>query len=730
MLIGPRIYILKYLSEIINTNTKIERLSMELVGQVRGEKRGDIVVLKMDNPPVNAISSGVRVGLYDGIKAAQQDPSIKAVVIAGGPKAFAAGADIREFGGDPTKPLGMMDVRKLIQAGELPVVAAINGVALGGGLELAMYCDFRVAESSAKVGLPELKLGIIPGAGGTQHLPRLIGAERALDLILGSKPLAAMKACEQGIIDEVCEGDLLDAACAVAQDAIDGRRARVDIRERNDKISLDQNNTEVFDNARKFANKKLANQFAPLKAIEAVKAAISGDYEAGLAVERACLEACLAHPQRAAMIHLFFAERQANKIPGLPKGTAVADIKTIAVVGLGMMGSGIAVSCLASGYSIIAMGHDDPSGEKAVGRIRGMLERDVKSGRLSEQGLEQRLVRLTGASSLAELSEADLVIEAVYETMAPKLEVFTALGRVMKPGAILATNTSGLDIDQMAEASGRPDKVLGLHFFNPANVMRLLEVVRGAKTSHTTLATGMAVAKGLGKTPVVAGNADGFIGNRMVQSYNNQSRELLLSGAYPHQVDKLATGFGLAMGPFQLQDLVGLSLLVRMHEGVEDIPDRVKPHFAVQATGRQGRSNGKGFYRYEEDKKGPQYDPEVDGIIDQVREELGYETRAISDEEVHQRLFYALINAGAHLLGEGIALRASDIDVVYHFGYAFPIYRGGPMFYADQVGVTNVYEAVVSFHEKYGDLWKPAPLLKELAESGKTFAEWQQEQEG
>lgn len=701
---------------------------MELVGQVVTEKRGQIVVLRMDNPPVNAISSGVRVGLFDGIKAAQEDSNVKAIVIAGGPRAFAAGADIREFGGDPSKPVSMVDIRQLIQAGALPVIAAINGVALGGGLELAMYCDYRVAEPSAKVGLPELKLGIIPGGGGTQHLPRLIGAEKALDLILGSKPLGAVKAAEQGIIDLVAEGDLIEAACALAQQVIDGTRPRMDIREKDDKLAEDRGNHEVFDNARKFAGRKLAGQFAPEKAIQAVEAAVAGDYEAGMAVERGCTDECLAGPQRAAMIHLFFAEREAGKIPGISKDTPTLDIKTIAVIGLGMMGSGIAVNCLARGYTVFALGHDDPGAEKATARVRKMLGRDVKSGRLTEQALEEQMSRLKPASTIADLADIDLVIEAVYETLSVKLELFKALGQTLKPEAILATNTSGLDIDQMGDASGRPDKVLGLHFFNPANVMRLLEVVRGANTSDETLATGMKIAKALGKMPVVAGNAEGFIGNRMVQSYNNQSRELLLSGAYPHQVDKLATGFGLAMGPFQLQDLVGLSLLVKMNEGVEDIPDRIKPHFAVQADGREGRSNGRGFYLYEEGKRGPQHDPEVDKIIDRVREDLGYETRPISDEEVHQRLFYALINAGAHLLGEGVALRPSDIDIVYHFGYSFPIYRGGPMFYADQVGTDKVYEAVVSFNKQYGDLWQPAPLLKELAESGKSFAQWQQEQ--
>lgn len=701
---------------------------MELVGQVVTEKRGDITVLRMDNPPVNAISSGVRVGLYDGIKAAQEDSAVKAVVIAGGTKAFAAGADIREFGGDPSKPVSMADIRELIQSGDLPVVAAINGVALGGGLELAMYCDYRVAEPSAKVGLPELNLGIIPGGGGTQHLPRLIGAEKALDLILSKKPLGAAKAAEQGIIDEIADGDLLEAACALAQEIIDGKRPVMDIREKDDKIAADRGNSEIFDNARKFAKRKLAGQFAPEKLIEAVEAAVAGDYQAGIAAERACTEECLAGPQRAAMVHLFFAEREAAKIPGISKQTPTVDINTIAVIGLGMMGSGIAVNCLARGYTVFALGHDDPGAEKAIARVRKMLGRDVKSGRLTEQALEEQMSRLKPASTIADLADVDLVIEAVYETLSVKLELFKELGQTLKAEVILATNTSGLDIDQMAEASGRPDKVLGLHFFNPANVMRLLEVVRGANTSDETLATGMAVAKKLGKMPVVAGNAEGFIGNRMVQSYNNQSRELLLSGAYPHQVDKLATGFGLAMGPFQLQDLVGLSLLVKMNEGVKEIPDRIKPHFAVQADGREGRSNGRGFYLYEEGKRGPQHDPEVDKIVDRVREELGYETRPISDEEVHQRLFYALINAGAHLLGEGVALRPSDIDVVYHFGYSFPIYRGGPMFYADQVGTQKVYEAVVSFNEQYGELWQPAPLLKELAESGKSFAQWQKEQ--
>jgi 3-hydroxyacyl-CoA dehydrogenase len=700
---------------------------MEIVGQVVTEKRGDILILRMDNPPVNAISSGVRVGLYDGIKAAQEDPEIKAVVIAGSPKAFAAGADIREFGGDPATPVSMADIRKLMQEGVIPVVAAINGVALGGGLELAMYCDYRIAEPSAKVGLPELKLGLIPGGGGTQHLTRLIGARNALDLILSSEPIGALGAAEQGIIDEIAEGDLISAACALAQEIIDGKRPRVDIRTKDDKIAADRNDSTVFDGARSFAQRKLAGQYAPEKLIEAVEAAIAGGYDAGIAAERACSDACLVGDQRAAMVHLFFAEREASKIPGISRDTPTVDIKTIAVVGVGMMGSGIIVSCLSKGYTVLALGHEDPVSEKATARVRRMLERDVKSGRLSVEAMQEQIRRLKGARSMSDLADADLVIEAIYETLSLKLELFKSLGQALKPQAILATNTSGLDIDQMAEASGRPGKVLGLHFFNPANVMRLLEVVRGAKTSDETLATGMRIAKALGKTPVVAGNASGFIGNRMVQAYNNQSRELLLSGAYPCRVDKLATDFGLAMGPFQLQDLVGLSLLVKMNEGVEVIPDRLKPHFAVHADGREGRSNGRGFYLYEEGKRGPQHDPEVDKIIDRVREQLGYETRPISDEEVHQRLFYALINAGAHLLGEQIAQRPSDIDVVYHFGYSFPVYRGGPMFYSDHVGTDRVYEAVARFHEKYGELWTPAPLLKELAESGKTFAQWQSE---
>ncbi len=701
---------------------------MTLIGQVNKEQRGDICILRMENPPVTAISSGIRQGLFDEIQVAQADPEIGAVVITGFAKAFAAGADIREFGGDPTQPVGMVDIRELIQSGELPLVAAISGVALGGGLELAMYCDYRVADSASKLGLPELNLGIVPGGGGTQHLPRLVGAEKALDMLISSKPIGAADAQAAGLVDEVVTGDVVDAACAIARDIIDGKRPRVDIRQLDEKLSQDRGNAEIFDQARTQAKRKRAGQVAPLKAIAAVEAAVAGDYAQGIATERACVEACLAGPQRAAMVHLFFAEREAAKIPGLARDTPVADVKTIAVVGLGMMGSGIAVSALAAGYRVLGLGHDDPGCEKGLARVRKVMLRDVKSGRLSEAGLEERLSRISGVSTAGELADVDLVIEAVYETMDIKLDLFRELGKALKPEAILATNTSGLDVDEMARESGRPGKVLGLHFFNPANVMRLLEVVRGSDTSDETLATGMAVASKLGKTPVVSGNAPGFIGNRMVQAYNNQGRELLLSGAYPHQVDKVATEFGLAMGPFQLQDLVGLGLLVRMHEGVKDIPDRVRPHFAVQAQDRQGRANGKGFYLYEEGKHGPQHDPEVDRIIDGVREELGYESRAISEEEIHQRLFYALINAGAHLLGEGVALRPGDIDVVYHFGYSFPIYRGGPMHYADQVGVNNVYKAVVGFHEQYGELWEPAPLLRELAECGKTFAQWQEGQ--
>ncbi len=703
----------------------------ELKGTVHYETRGDIAVMTIDNPPVNPLSSGVRQGLHDGMSAALADSNVNAIVLTGKGRAFIAGADISEFGKAASAGPGLGEVLAMMEGSAKPIVAAINGTAFGGGLEVALCCDYRVASPKAPVGLPEVKLGLLPGAGGTQRLPRLIGAEKALGFILSGDPIPGPAAKELGIVDEVFEGDIVDAAVGFATDLVANGSPTRKIRDEADKVMMDRANPDLFDNARKGMSRKMRGRFAPEMIVKCVEAAVNSDnFDDGLKKEREYFAQCMEHPQRAALIHVFFSEREVGKIPDVPKDTPVKPIKAAGVIGCGTMGGGISMSFANVGIPVTILEMNQEALDRGLGVIRKNYEIQVKRGRMTEAELDKCMSLLTGTTDYSGLGEADVIIEAVYENIDVKVDIFTELEKVAKPGAIIASNTSGLDIDKMAAATTRPEDVIGLHFFSPANVMRLLEVVRGEKTSASTIATSMALGKTLRKIAVLSGNAPGFIGNRMLGQYTRQAGEIILQGATPYQVDNVILGFGMPMGPFQMNDLVGLDLGWRARKlskmAPEDVPITARVADKLCELERFGQKTSRGFYIYPEGSRAGQPDPEVVKIVEETSAELGITRSEINDEEVLKRCFYPLINEGAKLLEEGIAIRPCDIDIVYINGYGFPEPTGGPMFWADQQGLKNVYDDILEFGKKYGGpAWEPAPLLKRLAEEGKSFADYQ-----
>ena len=703
----------------------------ELKGTVHYETRGNVALLTIDNPPVNPLSSGVRQGLHDGVHAALADDAIKAIVITGKGRAFIAGADISEFGGTASKGPGLAEVMVAMEDSTKPIVAAINGTAFGGGLEVALCCHYRVASPSAPVGLPEVKLGLLPGAGGTQRLPRLIGAEKALGFILSGDPIPGPAAKELGIIDEVFEGDIVEAGIGYAQELISKGSPTRRIRDEADKVMADRGNPDIFANARKNAGRKMRGRFAPEMIIQCVEAAVNlDDFDAGMKVERDCFTQCMEHPQRAALIHVFFSEREVAKIPDVPKDTEQKKIAAAGVIGCGTMGGGISMSFANVGLPVTVLEMNDEALERGLGVIRKNYEIQVQRGRMTEADLDKCMGLIKGTTNYADLGDADVIIEAVYENIDVKVGIFEELEKVAKPGAIIASNTSGLDIDKMANATSRPEDVIGLHFFSPANVMRLLEVVRGAKTSASTIATSMSLGKTLRKIAVLSGNAPGFIGNRMLGQYTRQAGEIILQGATPYQVDSVLNGFGMPMGPFQMADLVGLDLGWRARKLAdtkpEDVPITARVADKLCELERFGQKNGRGYYIYQEGSRAGQPDPEVVQIVEETSAELGIERSPVDDAEVLKRCFYPLVNEGARLLEEGIAIRPCDIDIVYINGYGWPEPTGGPMFWADQQGLKNVYDDMLKFGELYGgDAWKPAPLLEKLAKAGKSFADYQ-----
>ncbi len=701
---------------------------MALIGTVHYEVRDGIALLTIDNPPVNPLSSGVRFYLSKHLETALADNAVKAIVITGKGRAFIAGADIRDFGKpasadeQPKRPAGAY-----IEESAKPIVAAINGTAFGGGLEFALTCHYRVASPGAPVGLPEIKIGLLPGGGGTQRLPRLIGAKAAMEAILSGDPFETEDALRLGIIDEIIQGDLVAGAIAFAKRKVAQGGKHPLVRDKTDKVLADRANPAIFKEAEAFLARRLRGQFNGQMAYECVKAAVQVDgFDAGMKVERDNFQKCLTHPQRAAMIHVFFAERQAARIPDIPAETPKKDIKSAATVGAGLMGGGIAMNFANVGIPVKVLEVSDEALQKGLSVIQKNYARMVQGGRITQAQMDERVGLIQGTTDYAALADADVVIEAVYENLDLKKQIFKKLDDTMKPGAILASNTSALDIDQMAAMTKRPQDVVGMHFFSPANVMQLLEVVRGEKSAKPVIATAMALGKTIDKIPVLSRNERGFIGNRMLGGYTQQAGEIILQGALPEQVDKVIYDFGFNMGPFAMNDLVGLDLGWRARQMAkvkpEDVPLTARVVDKLCAMGRFGQKTNAGYYKYAEGSRQGVPDPDVAKLIVETSKELGITRRQISDEEVLKRCLYPLINIGAQLLESGVALRAADIDVVYIYGYGFPKYRGGPMYYADQIGLDNIYQDILKFHQEYGEAWKPSALLARLAKAGKTFA--------
>jgi 3-hydroxyacyl-CoA dehydrogenase len=688
--------------------------------------QGHLGVITLDNPPVNAlsVSKGVLQGILDAIKEGEHDPAVRGFLIIGRGRAFSGGADISEFGQPPVVGMANLPVlANYMDTVTKPIVAAIHGFALGGGLELALACHFRCAVAGTQLGLPEVKLGILPGAGGTQRLPRLIGVERALDMIVSGDPVNPERALELGLIDEIVKGDIATAGAAFANRIVrEGRDLR-----RTSALSakVEQPAEQFFGAARARIAKEQRGYPAPLTILECLEAAVSQPFAKGVARERELFERLRGTTESKALRHLFFAERQVSKIPDVPEDTSTLEIKSAAVIGAGTMGGGIAMNFANAGVPVKVLEMSREALDKGLGVVRKNYAATVTKGRLSQEEMDKRMGLMRGVLGYDEIKDADIVIEAVFEDMKVKREVFQQLDRTAKAGAILATNTSTLDVNEIAGATSRPESVLGLHFFSPANVMRLLEVVRAERTSKPVLATAMKLARTIKKVGVVAGVCDGFIGNRMLHGYFREAGFLLEEGALPQQVDRVIEDFGFAMGPFRVSDLAGLDVgwYIRKRQAATRPAHLRYSKIADQICemGRFGQKTGAGWYRYEAGNRTPIPDPEIEALIVKASKEAGIERRAVSDQEILERCMYALVNEAAEILEEGIALRAGDIDIVYVYGYGFPRYRGGPMFYADTVGLDKVYEAVKRYHEVHGQFWTPAPLLERLAREGGRF---------
>jgi len=694
------------------------------------ELRGDVAVITMDNPPVNGLGYDTRRGVVDGLDKALADPKVKAIVVTGAGKAFSGGADIREFGSPKAiaEP-NLLSVIAALEASPKPIVAAIHSVAMGGGLELALGCHYRVAQAGAQIALPEVKIGLIPGAGGTQRLPRVLGVETALNMIVSGEPVKSemlAKLPAQKLFDKIVEadGDVVEASVAFAREKADARPLPI-----VSKLKVEYPNADAyFQFARNTVGAMSRNFPAPLKCVDAVAASTKMKFEDGMKLERELFLALMLTPESKALRHAFMAERATTKIPDVPADTPTRAIKKVAVIGAGTMGGGIAMNFLNAGIPVVMIEMKQEALDKGVGIMRKNYEAQVKKGKLKQDKLDERMGLLSTTLKYDDLKDADLVIEAVFEDMAVKEQVFKTLDEVMKPGAILASNTSTLDLNKIASFTKRPQDVIGMHFFSPANVMKLLEVVRGEKTAKDVLATVMQLGKKIKKTTVVSGVTDGFIGNRMIEQYSRQAGFLLEEGATPQQVDKAMEKFGMAMGPFRMGDLAGndVGWYIRKRRYVE------KPDIRYSKTadllcelGRFGQKTGAGWYDYVPGKRDAIPSKVVTDMIEKHRADLGITARKISDEEIVQRLVYALVNEGAKIVDEGIAMRASDVDMVYLTGYGFPLFRGGPMNYADQQGLFNVVQSMKRFAANPHDdqkFWQPAPLLAKLAAEGKTFS--------
>jgi 3-hydroxyacyl-CoA dehydrogenase len=695
-------------------------------------KINGIAVITINNPPVNALSPGVPEGISEALDQIAQDENIKAVVLIGGGRTFIAGADIKEFGkmtsGKP-RGAGLLPFLLKLEDHKKPVIVAIHGTAFGGGLEVAMACHYRVAISTAQVGQPEVKLGIIPGAAGTQRLPRLAGVAKAVEMCTTGNPVKAAEALQFGIVDRIIEGDLLAGAIAFAREV--AAKPAPKTRERNQKLGIAADNAPIFYAGRETVAKKQRGLLAPVAAIEAIEAATKLPFVEGCQVEQELFIECLFSEQSKALIHVFFSEREVGKIPDVPKETPLLPVKSAAVVGAGTMGGGIAMVLANAEIPVLLKDADQPVLDRGLATIQSNYANSVKRGRFTQQEAEERFKRITPTLSYDDFAKVDLVIEAVFEGMALKKEVFKELDRVCKPGAILASNTSTLNIDEIASATLRPTYVIGTHFFSPANVMRLLEIVRGKATSREVIATCMQLSKALGKIGVLVGNCRGFVGNRMFGPYRREAQFLVEEGASVVAVDKALADFGMAMGPLATGDLAGLDVGWRIRKEYRHLekPGIRQPFVEdnLCELGRFGQKTGAGWYKYDEQRRAIP-DPAADELIRKWVIAAGIPQREISAAEIVDRCLYALVNEGARILEEGYALRASDIDIIYLNGYGFPAYRGGPMWYADTVGLKKVYERISEFHRQHGEIWQPAPLLARLAEQGKTFAQFGKEE--
>jgi 3-hydroxyacyl-CoA dehydrogenase len=696
---------------------------------VQFAKDNGIAVITINNPPVNALSPGVPEGISEAIERISNDPEIMAAVLIGGGRTFVAGADIKEFGkmvsGKAPRGAGMLPFLLRVEDSRKPIVVAIHGTAFGGGLELAMSGHYRVAVPSAQVGQPEVKLGIIPGAAGTQRLPRLAGVAAAVEMCTDGKPVSAEKALALGIIDKLVDGDLLAGAIAFAREVASKPTPKT--RERNGKLGTPEQNAPIFAAARENARKKQRGLLAPVAAIDAVEAATKLPFEEGCKVEQELFIKCLMSDQSKALIHVFFGEREVAKIPDIPKDTPLIPVKRLAVVGAGTMGGGITMVFANAGIPVLLKEADQAALDRGMATIQKNYANSVKRGRFTQEFVDECLKRIEPTLSFDGFAAVDMVIEAVFEGMALKKEIFAELDRVCKPGAILASNTSTLSIDEIAATTSRPESVIGTHFFSPANVMRLLEIVRGKKTGKDVIATCMQLSKTIGKIGVLVGNCRGFVGNRMFGPYRREAQFVVEEGASIDAVDKALFDFGMAMGPLATGDLAGLDVGWRIRKEYKHLEKPgVRQPFAEDSLcelGRFGQKTGAGWYKYD-DQRQASLDPVVGKLLKEWTTAAGISQRPISDQEIVDRCIYALVNEGARILEEGYALRAVDIDIIYLNGYGFPAYRGGPMWYADTVGLKKVYERILEFQNHHGELWEPAPLLKKLAEQGKGFADF------
>lgn len=692
---------------------------------VRFEKHGAIGVITVDNPPVNALSPGVPEGIIASVDAGVADPDVKAMVLIGAGRSFIAGADIRQFGkGRPPLKRKTYDA---FEESSKPIVAAIHGYALGGGLENALGCHYRIAVASAKVGLPEVLIGLLPGGGGTQRLPRLIGPKIALDLIVSGRHVPAEEAAGMGMLDRVipADGDLLAEAIKLAEEKADIRPLP---RIRNDDSKLGEATADgdIFEAKKKQIARKARNQIAPYNNIKAVQAACELPFDEGIKRERELFEELVSSDESKALRYAFFAEREAQKLPDVPKGTPVRDIKTAAVIGAGTMGGGIAMCFADAGIPVKVLEASQEALDKGFERIRNNYEVSVKRGSLDAEEMEARFARMEKVTNYDDIGQCDVVIEAVYEEMSVKEIVFKELDRVMKPGAVLLSNTSALDIDQIAAATSRPEEVGGAHFFSPANVMKLLEVVKGSKTSPEITATTMALGKIIAKAPAACGNCDGFLANRSRAPFNSEMVIMLEEGCMPEQVDKVMIDFGYPMGPFAVGDLAGLDIghAGRVRRAEADPNYRMLPIAdKLVEMGRLGQKTGAGWFKYEKGDRTPHPDPVVADLIRTMSAEMGNTPRDFTEDEILKRLLFSSVNEACKILEEKIAYRASDVDVMWLYGFGFPRYHGGLMYWADNIGTQDVYNQIAAWHQQYGDRWAPSALLRKLADTGTAFRE-------